>query len=150
MVWITSKPKPKRLVPAVPVMMNLRGVFFWFKSQYFFSKHYLVSSHSIPFSEKLAFVATTTMRLMSHVFDMARDIIQIIFLKRLINGAPYIFIWVSTLSSLINVQLQSHVPKAIFHYARAYQRPCTLYVNWALVRSSKAIFVYNICRFSQN
>ena len=69
------------------------------------------------------------MRLMAHVFDMARDIIQIIFLRRLINGAPYIFIWVSTLSSLINVQLQSHVPKAIFHYARAYQRPCTLYVN---------------------
>ena len=101
---------------------------------WWFSK-YLVSSESIPFSAKVEFVATTTMRLMAHVFDMARDIIQIIFLRRLINGAPYIFTWVSTLSSLINMQLHSHVLKAIFHYACAYQRPCTLYEIFILLKN---------------
>ena len=56
---------------------------------------FLVSSQSIPFWDKFVFVTTTTRRLMAHVFDMARDIILIVFLKFAKRGAHYIFHWVS-------------------------------------------------------
>ena len=56
---------------------------------------YLVSSQSIPFWDKFVFVGRTTWRLMAHVFDMARDIILIVFLKFAKRGAHYIFHWVS-------------------------------------------------------
>ena len=56
---------------------------------------FLVSSQSIPFWDKFVFVATTSWRLMAHVFDMARDIILIVFLKFAKRGAHYIFHWVS-------------------------------------------------------
>ena len=56
---------------------------------------YLISSHSISFWNKFVFVGRTTWRLMAHVFDMARDIILIVFLKFAKRGAHYIFHWVS-------------------------------------------------------
>ena len=56
---------------------------------------YLVFSHSIPFSDKCEFVAMTTLRLMAHAFDIARDIILVTKLSSLIKGASYIILWVS-------------------------------------------------------
>ena len=63
----------------------------WFLNTYM----YFASSQSIPFWDKFVFVATTTRKLMAHVFDMARDIILIVFLKFAKRGAHYIFHWVS-------------------------------------------------------
>ena len=56
---------------------------------------YLVFSHSIPFSDKCEFVAITTLRLMAHAFDIARDILLVTKLSSLIKGASYIILWVS-------------------------------------------------------
>ena len=104
----TARTKPKRpslAAQSVPVM-KLTGVFIFLffsnsKSFMIFCVNavnvymYLVSSQSIPFWDKFVFVATTSWRLMAHVFDMARDIILIVFLKFAKRGAHYIFHWVS-------------------------------------------------------
>ena len=99
MVGSTVRTKPKKPSPAAQSVMKLTGVLIisevkiicWFLNTYM----YFVSSQSIPFWDKFVFVATTTRRLMAHVFDMARDIILIVFLKFAKRGAHYIFHWVS-------------------------------------------------------
>ena len=45
--------------------------------------------------DKFKFIIMTSMRLMMHVFDMARDIILIISIYHLLEGAAFIFQWVS-------------------------------------------------------
>ena len=108
MVGSTARTKPKRPSPAaqsVPVM-KLTGVFIFLffsnsKSFMIFCVNavnvymYLVSSQSIPFWDKFVFVTTTTQRLMVHIFDMAWDIVLIIFLSKAKKGAHFIFQWVS-------------------------------------------------------
>ena len=49
----------------------------------------------IPLMDKFKFIIMTSMRLMMHVFDMARDIILIISIYHLLEGAAFIFQWVS-------------------------------------------------------
>ena len=101
----TKLKRPSPAAQSVPVM-KLTGVFIFLffsnsKSFMIFCVNavnvcmYLVSSQSIPFWDKFVFVTTTTRRLMAHVFDMARDIILIVFLKFAKRGAHYIFHWVS-------------------------------------------------------
>ena len=97
MVGLTARPNQKRHLPIAPAMMKLTGVFsISFKVKIFDEfLNTFFSSHSIPFSNKFEFMATTTWRLMAHLFDIARDIILILYLKAIIEGAAYIFKWVN-------------------------------------------------------
>lgn len=45
--------------------------------------------------DKFKFIIMTTLKLMMHVFDMSRDIILIITIHHLLEGAAFIFQWVS-------------------------------------------------------
>ena len=77
-------------------MMNLTGVL----SIHFLKSHNdeflnLYFSKSIPFLNKCEFVAMTTLKLMAHASDIARDLLLVTKLSSLIAGASYIFQWVS-------------------------------------------------------
>ena len=61
----------------------------------YFMRYFVHHSNSIPFSKKCGFVTATTKRLMTHVIDMARDILLITTLYRLVGGAARIFQWVN-------------------------------------------------------
>ena len=55
----------------------------------------LYFSQSIQFLDKFEFVAMTTLKLMTHASDIARDLLLVTKLSSLIAGASYIFQWVS-------------------------------------------------------
>ena len=66
-------------------------------SELFFDNIYpflVFNSDSIPLWDKTKFIGNTTRKLVMHSIDIARDVILIVTLKRIIQGAAIVFVWV--------------------------------------------------------
>ena len=52
------------------------------------------NSTSIPLWDKTKFIGNTTRKLVMHSIDIARDVLLIVALKQIIQGAAIVFVWV--------------------------------------------------------